>query len=200
MLRLFEGATGEAAGRLFGHPHWPVAFETFFSDRLLETMFGPDATQHATPGSYPAYFRRAFERGLLRDDAADNPFLHHVLLGKYLDRPRSLPHFLTMPVPEYRFELVEERLDGALDLADFDVVDLSNVPDWMKPDDVRTLFGKVGSEMRSGSTVVWRQLNNERDLEGELRGAFVFDAAWQDDMLRRDRSLFYSSIHVGVRS
>ena len=202
MQRLFEepGAIADAPALLFDHPCWPVAFETFFSDRLLETMFGPDATQHAERGSYPAYFRRAFERGLARDDAADNPFLHHVLLGRYLDRERSLPHFLTRPAAEHRFELVEGRLDDTVDLADFDLVDLSNVLDWMKPDDVRDLFRKVGTEMRPGSTIIWRQLNNDRVLEGELRGPFTFDPARQDDLLRRDRSLFYSSVHVGVRS
>jgi len=201
MRRLFDepGKIAEAPSLLFDHAYWSVAFETFFFDRLLETMFGPDATQHAAPGSYPTYFRRAFERGLVRDDAAKNPFLHHVLLGRYLCDEPSLPHFLRVPAPEYRFELVEGRLD-AFELTGFELVDLSNVPDWMGPDDVRALFRKVGAEMRAGSTVVWRQLNNERDLEAELRPAFTFDTTWQDDLLRRDRSLFYSSVHVGVRS
>ena len=78
----------------FTNAYWPVGFQLFFSDALLNTMFGPDATQHAVPGSYPGYFQGLIERGLLRDDARNNPFLQHIFLGHYMDREACVPPFL----------------------------------------------------------------------------------------------------------
>ncbi len=199
--RLFEepGALAEAPRLLFEHRFWPVAFGMYFSDPLLNAIFGDAATQHAEPGSYPDYFRRLSEAGLARGDARDNPFLHHVFLGHYLDREGCLPRFLTAPAAAYRFAFAEGALDAGVDLSAFDLVDLSNIMDWMSPADVASLLTKVRDEMRPGAAVLWRQLNNRRNLEGPLREHFAFDAAWQRSLQERDRSPFYSSVHVGVR-
>lgn len=201
MRRLFEepGGLSEASELLFEHPYWPVAFGLYFSDPLLNTIFGAAATQHAEPGSYPDYFRRLFEAGLVRKDARDNPFLHHVFLGHYLDRRGCLPHFLTAPSPTYRFTFVQGCLDAAVDLSPFDFVDLSNIMDWMSADDVRSLLEMLRTEIRPGAVVMWRQLNNTRDFEVSLQEQFMFDTDWQRTLQARDRSLFYSSVHVAVR-
>ena len=183
---------------LFRQPAWGRAFELFFSDALLTRVFGPAAIQHAPPGSYPDYFRRAFERGLSAHDAADNPFLQHVFLGAYRHRPASCPAFVLDPAPAYRFTYVEGPL-AAVDLAALDLVNLSNILDWMAPEEVQELFDQLRRQLRPGSVVLWRQLNNRRDLEADLGSAFAFDRPWQDALLARDRSLFYSGIHVGQR-
>lgn len=193
-----QGSLDDLAARVFAGPYWSVAFELFFSDRLLSTMFGPAATQHATPGSYPRYFQRLFERGLSRPDAVHNPFLHHVFLGHYLRRAEALPSFLRKPPRAPRFTFVAGYLEAGVDLAEFDFVGLSNIMDWMPGADVAALFEKVRREMRSGSVVMWRQLNNARDLQGALGPGFAFDADRQRRLHASDKSLFYSSIHVGV--
>ncbi len=175
---------------------WPVAFEMFFCDPLLVTMFGPAAVQHAPPGSYPAYFRQAFETGLRRADARDNPFLHHVLLGRYL--ARSLPDFLTIPLKP-RFSWLQRFVHEVDDFGAWGLLGLSNLFDWMAPTEVEALMARLVAETRPGAVVVWRQLNNNRDLEALLAGAFDFDPAWQRALHAADRSLFYRSVHVGVR-
>lgn len=91
---------------LFSSQYWSVAFDLYFSDSLLNAMFGPDATQHAEPGSYPRYFQALFEKGLTSATAFDNYFLHHVFLGYYLQRPASLPHYLLSPPPNCWFQMV----------------------------------------------------------------------------------------------
>ena len=53
----------EACSRWITSPYWPVAFELSLSSPLLHAMFGPAATQHAEPGSYPGYFRRSSSAG-----------------------------------------------------------------------------------------------------------------------------------------
>lgn len=195
-----SGGIDDIGTEIFGNPYWTVAFEMFFGDSLLETMFGPDATQHAEARSYPAYFRGVFERGLQRPDAIDNRFLQHVFLGHYMNRSACLPSYLAMPATTYRFRFVEGFLDDGVDLGAHDFVGLSNILDWMAPAAVDALLDKVAAEVRPGAVVMWRQLNNARDLAARLRPAFEFDDDWCRALQQRDRSLFYSSIHVGVRA
>ena len=186
------------AERVFACPYWPVAFELFLHDALLNAMFGPDATQHATPGSYPGYLRRLFERGLTAPTAPDNYFLHHVFLGRYLDREESLPPYLAHPPRDLSVELRQGFLQDQTGLAAFDLVDLSNVMDWMDDASVEALVAALRA-MTPGSTVLYRQLNNRADRESQMHG-FEFDPAYGRELHRRERSLFYESLHVGVRS
>jgi len=197
---LGDGQSGEALkAEVFEHAYWPVAFDLYLHDSLLNTMFGPDATQHAPAGSYPGYFRKLLERGLLADGARDNYFLHHLFLGHYIDRPGTLPDFITRPAPDYHFEIQNKMMLDVQGVEDVDFVGLSNIIDWMQPDDVKELALWLGDQMKPGSVVMYRQLNNEADVEGMFGERFEFDTALGESLHAQDRSLFYSSVHVGTR-
>src|SRR5207248_917638 len=103
--------------------YWPAVFASTFNDAILHAMFGPDATQHAEPGSYPAYFQRAFERGLLRDDGPQNHFLQHVFLGRFL----APPEYAGKNPP---IDIIEGSLAEVASLERFDLLSLSNLFDW----------------------------------------------------------------------
>jgi S-adenosylmethionine-diacylglycerol 3-amino-3-carboxypropyl transferase len=182
--------------RWFASPYWPVAFSVAFHDAFLHAMFGPAATRHAEPGSYPAYFQRAFERGLRREDGPRNYFLSHVLLGAY--GPRHAPDYLHGgPLPE--IELVQGQLPDVPELSRFDVVSLSNVFDWSDDALVAEWAGVLSSALRPGARVVLRQLNNRRDVRRFFAEAFDFDDAGSEDRVASDRSLFYERIEVATR-
>lgn len=176
--------------------YWPAAFSLCFHDALLHAMFGPGATQHAEPGSYPGYFRRAFERGLSREDGPANPFLAHVLLGAYV--PGHAPDYVhagrVLPLT-----FVHGELPDVPDLASFDVVSVSNVFDWSDDALVERWAGSLRA-LRPGAAVVVRQLNNRRDVRRFFAPAFTFDDASGAELLAKDRSLFYEAIHVAVRT
>jgi len=186
----------ELLDRWTASSYWPVAFELALHDSLLHAMFGPAATQHAEPGSYPGYFRRAFERGLRRDDAPSNPFLRHVWLGSYA--AEHAPAYVTA-----RRSLDVELLEGSLldvpDLGRFDVFSLSNVFDWSDDALVAGWADALRRGARPGSAVVMRQLNNGRDLRRFFEPDFAFDDALGEELRVRDRSLFYERIEVAVR-
>lgn len=184
----------------FASRFWPVAFELFLSDALLLAMFGPDAVQHAEPGSYPGYFRSAFERGLTDSGARDNPFLHHLLLGHYVDREGARPALLEQPIPSVddRLGLLEGTFQSVADFGAYDLIDLSNVLDWTAPDEAERLLRRIADEQAPGGVVLWRQLNNARNHERAISKTYTFDAVGQRELIARDRSLFYSSVHVGV--
>jgi S-adenosylmethionine-diacylglycerol 3-amino-3-carboxypropyl transferase len=178
-------------GRWTASPYWPAAFELFFHDALLQAMFGPAATQHADRGSYPGHFRAAFERGLARADAAGNPFLQRLLLGRVL-RPVAWLGSTRAPA------LVEGQLDDVGDLARFGVVSLSNVLDW-SDDALAAAWGARLRALRPGAAVLIRQLNNGRAVRRFFEG-FAFDDALGRALLARDRSLFYNRIEVAIRT
>lgn len=178
-------------------PYWPRLFEITFYHPLLNTMFGPEATQHAEAGSYPRYFQRVFEDGLAREDAATNPFLQHIFLGRY--NSADAPDFLTS-----ERALDVDWLEGTLlDVPDsldrFGLIHLSNIFDWSSDDLVRAWSRRLREECRPGATIVIRQLNNHRALESFFEPDFTFDHDLGDALLRDDRSLFYNRILVGRR-
>ena len=199
--RLFEeeGRLADVSEILFSNKYWSVAFDLYFSDSLLNAMFGPDATQHAETGSYPRYFQTLFEKGLTSAAAFDNYFLHHVFLGYYLQRPASLPYYLLAPPVDYCFQMVDGTLDQVPKLQHFDIVSLSNIMDWMPLAEITALINYLQNEMKSGASVLYRQLNNYTDLSTYFGDAFEFDAALGIQFQESERSLFYSSVHVGKR-
>jgi S-adenosylmethionine-diacylglycerol 3-amino-3-carboxypropyl transferase len=192
ILRFFAGDTSRRE-RWFANKYWKVAFELALHDSFLHAMFGPAATQHAEPGSYPGYFQRVFERGLKRSDATTNPFLQHVLLGDYEHPPKYAHANRTL-----EFELVQGTLLDVADLSRFDVLSLSNIFDWSDDSLVET-WARTLASARSGAAVVLRQLNNRRDLR-RFFPEWSFDDALGAELVERDRSLFYERIEVGIRA
>lgn len=177
-------------------PYWPAVFDVAFAEGLLLAMFGPAATQHAAPGSYPAYFRGVFERGLRRPDAARNPFLQHVLLGRYL--AADAPGYLSARRP-LALELFEGTLTDVPALHRFDVISLSNILDWSDDALAARWAAHLASATRPGCAVLLRQLNNRRDLRRFFEPAFRFDDALGAAFLDADRSLFYDRFEIGFR-
>ncbi|MFN3202057.1 MAG: DUF3419 family protein [Bradymonadia bacterium] len=173
--------------------YWPVAFQMHFHDALLKAMFGPAAIQYAPRGSYPTYFQQVVEAGLQREDARINPWLHHVLLGHYL--PDCAPAWTQM-IPAGEIDLHQGDLTQ-VDFTPFDLVHLSNVFDWMAPEQVRATTERLHT-LRPGAVVTLRQLNNDRDLAQMLPG-FDFDPQLDDALRAADRSLFYTHIRIGRR-
>lgn len=178
-----------------GSPYFNAAFELAFADSLLLAMFGPAATQHAVKGSYPGYFRRAFVRGLGQRDAAENPFLTHVFLGRYTETAK--PDYLGLgAAPNLRF--VQGSLEAAGDLRQVRLASLSNIFDWSDDALVSHWAARLAA-LPSGATVLIRVLNNARDIRPMFAQHFAFDDARARELLAMDRSLFYERVLVGVR-
>lgn len=177
VVRAAFGGDASARAEIVGSRWWPVAFELFFSDPMLVTMFGPAAVQHAPPGSYPAYFRAVFERLL---DASPSPFAAHLLLGHYL--PEAPPDFLRRAPVTLRAEHLVGTLQDVPDFGRFDLVHLSNVLDWTPRDEGAALLARVAAELRPGAAVTVRQLNNRTSValpgfeieEVEAEGSFFY--------------------------
>jgi S-adenosylmethionine-diacylglycerol 3-amino-3-carboxypropyl transferase len=189
-----------ATETLLSDPYWPVSFDLFFSDEMLTTMFGKQAFQHAPKGSYPKYFRELVERGLKRPDALENPFLHHMILGHYLEtRREAWPLYLQRPPRDFQATYLEVAAKDVPSFTPFGLVHLSNIFDWMTDAQVKDLAQRLDEELPSGAVVIWRQLNNQAAFE-EHFSRVKFDEAWGKELLAKERSLFYAGLKVGVKA
>jgi len=203
MLELFSKSKPQPIDtiKLIRHKYWPVAFDLHFHDSFLEAMFGNAAVQHAPPGSYPEYFRKVFERGLAAPAASSNYFLHHVLLGFYIDRPDCLPPYLVADVPDCStMEFVPGTIDSIQNLNSFDLIDLSNIFDWMAESEVAAVAKLFNSQAKLGSQLLYRQLNHAKDFSKFFGSQFKFDRDLGNQLHAKDRSLFYSALNIATKS
>lgn len=186
--------------QIFSSKYWSAAFQLFFSDRFLLAMFGRDAIQHAPPNSYSGHFQRVLEIGLTRTDATTNYFLHHIFLGHYIDSPNGLPIYLSkFPSNAQQFNYIEATAQDGPDFGKFDVIGLSNIFDWMNKDNAARLVKRLSNEMKAGAWLIYRQLNNVHDIRHYFGSTIKFDEERIKRLHAQDRSLFYSSIHIGQK-
>jgi S-adenosylmethionine-diacylglycerol 3-amino-3-carboxypropyl transferase len=176
--------------------YWSVAFHACFTDELLKTTLGARALRHATAGSYPEYFQRAFARGLRRDNAPENPFLQHVFLGGYRRgcEPRYIRH------PELGgVELVHGSLEDVPDLGRYDVVSLSNILDTFGEARIEAWAALLKEKMKPGAALLIRQFNTVLSVRPFFESDFTFDSQLGRSYFYRDRSLFYDRFEVGFK-
>jgi S-adenosylmethionine-diacylglycerol 3-amino-3-carboxypropyl transferase len=184
--------------KIMTNKYWPIAFELFFNDNYLEAMFGPLALQHAPSNSYAQYFKSCIEQGLLCSDRSTNYFLHHIFFGRYFNRPECLPLYLSSPSTTHNLTYIEGYLSYVERLSSFDYVMLSNIFDWMDDTDVNSHIALLRN-MKPGALLVYRQLNNDRDLTVKLSPYFEHKETLSKELFKLDRSLFYSRLVIAVR-
>jgi S-adenosylmethionine-diacylglycerol 3-amino-3-carboxypropyl transferase len=78
----------------------------------------------------------------------------------------------------------------------FDLDHLSNVLDWLTPDAAAATLATAAEGLRPGGWVFIRQLNSTLDVR-RLGPAFDWRTDESADLLARDRSFFYRSLHLG---
>lgn len=183
---------------VFEHKYWPVAFELFFHDSVLRTMFGQAAIQHAPEGSYPQYFKTQFERAFTKSNAHQNYFLHHVFLGHYLKNSDSLPYYLISPKSHEGIEYIQGELSSVENIGQYDFIQLSNIMDWMSESENFELANVINQNIQPGTVILIRQLNNKQPVLKYFPD-FKLDTGLSTKLLEADRSIFYSSILCLVR-
>lgn len=192
--KAFENNSQEFWRKVFAHNYWKTTFELFFSDAILTAMFTAAAIQHAPRNSYPNYFRKVLEKGLLRGDAPQNYFLHHIFLGSYL--PAHLPVYLTNLPTNYEFEFFNGFAQDFRGFQGRQLVHFSNIFDWCDSLVVEKIINSV-QNLEKESVIVFRQLNNDKNY----RPLFGENFRWRETekIVEKDRSLFYSKIEIGEK-
>ena len=165
----------------------------------LVTLFGVAATRNPRQ-AFASHFATRLRLVLAKQPAAGNPFLSQMLLGRFTSGAEYFwlrsPILDSMPAlswEESSIASVLRRRQG-----EFDMVHLSNILDWLDPDEAKETLDYARAALRPGGWVIVRQLNSVLDIPTLGEGF-----AWKTDagaaLLERDRSFFYRAICVGQR-
>lgn len=177
-----------------------AAFDRSMSIDILVRLFGEGATRNPVV-PFARHFAHRTRLALIRDDAAQNPYLWQVLRGEFpLRAPNSwLDAAAPTNWPEITWS-VEPMLDALrAEPSAFDVVHLSNILDWLNPEEARETLVAAARALRPGGVVILRQLNSTLDIRA-VRCPIAWDTDASDELSSRDRSYFYSAIHFGRRA
>ena len=175
------------------------AFDEVMELSNLVEIFGPGATANpAMP--FSRHFLAQTRMALSRFEASDNPFLHQLFLGRFagpLWDWLELPKRSGLCSLQFSVGLMSEVI-ATLPNADYDLIHLSNILDWVKPAEAAMLLNHVHRCLVPGGVVVIRQLNSTLDIAAVPSGL-----SWQRDLAQElhgeDRSFFYRELHIGSR-
>ena len=178
------------------HKNIKIPFQDTFSDVKIEKVFGNHATKQGQPGSYVPYFQKKIMRALLKEESPDNPFLQHIFLGYYKSE-KAFPYMTLKTSPVIHF--FEGNICDVPNLQDFEMISLSNLFDWSDESFVRQCV-KGFSNIRPGSSVLLRQLNNHKDWSPFFVDGFTEDKAFDKHWQKKDRSFFYDHFRLFVKA
>ena len=196
LLKLMQSNLSGRWRSVFRNPFWKIAFDLYFSDAFLITMFGKDAVQYAPKNSYPSYFRNLIEKGLTRSDVKTNYFLHHIFFGHYLKGKKNWPPYLQKLPSRFDMTFHECYANQYKDYDQFSLVSLSNIFDWSPRYQIKYIAKRISRQMFPGSVLIYRHLNNSNSFKSYFNG-FKWQTKLEKQFLDKDRSLFYSKICVG---
>ena len=122
-----------------------AAFDRVMSLKNLVRLFGKDATQNPRK-SFAAHFASRTRLSLSRADRNRNPFLWQLLVGRFPSTAAYdwlLPSSKNLPFPALNPQLHSGRMIDVLQSfapASVDLVHLSNILDWLSPDQATKHF------------------------------------------------------------
>ena len=177
------------------HNNISTPFQNVFNDKNINKVFSDEATKHGSPGSYISYMKNKILTGLNKKDSHLNPFLQHIFLG-YYQSDNAFPYMTSknkLDIP-----MTEGSILNLDNIYSYDVVSLSNIFDWSSDTIVKT-HARYLSQMKKGSAIIIRQINNHKNWIEIFNDYFTedknFDSYWQE----HDRSMFYDHIRLFIR-
>lgn len=177
-----------------------AALDRVMSLDTLVALFGPLATANRVQ-PFARHFAERIRVALATLPAANNPYLWQMLQGEFPDAAVhpwfAAPTPAQLPACEFIHAPMERALES-LNGEQFDLVHLSNILDWLEPDDASRALAAAGQVLRPGGRVIVRQLNSQlavRELPTRFEWLAEDSARWH----AADRSFFYRDLHVGRR-
>jgi S-adenosylmethionine-diacylglycerol 3-amino-3-carboxypropyl transferase len=175
------------------------ALDQVFSLPNLVALFGPDATANRVE-DFSRHFARRIRSWLAAQPASESPWLAQMLVGRFSTQPYP---WLNLSAPTGLPQIVwtEDTMQSVLASAEagaFDFIHLSNILDWLSPEQSASLLDHAWKALARGGRMVIRQLNSALKIP-----ATGSQFTWLPDEANRlhatDRSFFYRELHVGTK-
>ena len=170
-------------------------FADVFNDTSIEEVFSDQATKQGIPGTYIKYFQKKIMDEFQKTDSYLNPFLQHIFLGYYSSEV-AFP-YMTLGYNQ-ELEFVEGTLYDVPDISSYNFVSLSNLFDWSETEFVKKCADYL-SQLKTGSTVLLRQLNNHKDWIDIFKTHFKEDKSFDSYWQTHDRSMFYDHFRLYIK-
>lgn len=181
-------------------------FEKHFSHDNLTKIFGVNATKHSMNKPFAEHFANILE--IYRKTYADpkeNYFYHQFVNDNYsslvdADMPLYLstkgPIKVEFPIEFYQNNMMD-HLKAKADLC-YDLVQLSNITDWLSPEIFCELLNQVGRVLRPNGKCTLRRLNSDISLEKSINEFNKNNYKYQFIMETKvfDKSHFYAEVLV----
>lgn len=174
------------------------AFEKVFSQENLVQIFGEKATANRVQ-EFSQHFAQKTLQYLRQHRAADSPYLAQLLLGHFYEGVYAPWYYLPATIAPAEIHTHPSFLHTYLQKApkqQFDLVHLSNITDWLSPEEARETLSLAFEALKPGGVVVIRQLNSQLDLYS-LGQAFEWDLRLAEELHAKDRSFFYRGLLIG---
>lgn len=174
-----------------------AAFDRVMALPNLVRLFSAEATRNSAE-PFSRHFARRTRHAIAMPLADANPYLWQLLLGRF--PPDAIYPWLDAAAPARMPAITESA--GSMDAVlagfrdSFDYVHLSNILDWLAPDDARRILEHAYDALRRGGFAMIRQLNSTLDIPS-LGERFEWLADEARALHVRDRSFFYRALHLG---
>ncbi len=187
---------------------WRGLFTLLMNRLAFRRAYDPAFFRHVENPSFAAHFHALAEHALTEIPVADNYFLHHMLTGVFpVARPNGVPPYLSTTGAARAGAAVEyDRLtlvDGAmtdylrtLPASSVDGIALSNICEWLGPDQIDELFAEVARVAAPGARVCFRNFVGWTEVPARWRHRIVEDRARGERMMRHDRSVVQRRLAV----
>ena len=195
------------------HPQWRNLFEQVFERERLVLTFGEAAVNYSMDRSFGEHFADVFAQALQRFNPNENYFLTQVWGDRYTNdlAGEGLPLYLQDSSQKDIRELGTERLqlhqgafvDRLQQLAEvekFDLIQFSNISDWMPLSDLHQMLTDAIACLKLGGAIIGRRLNGDHHLAAVMAEHIAVDHNLSQELLSSDRSFFYREVVVGFRS
>jgi S-adenosylmethionine-diacylglycerol 3-amino-3-carboxypropyl transferase len=173
------------------------ALDSVMSLPNLVALFGEGATRNPVE-PFARHFAHRIRHCFATLPAASNPFLWQMLARRYPDGHPA--DWFELPAPRSMPEITWQQgfMADALreHAAAFDVVHLSNILDWLSPEEATATLELAARAMRANGRVIIRQLNSTLDIQA-LGPMFEWDRTTAAGLHANDRSFFYRALHMG---
>ena len=177
-----------------------AAFDTVMALPNLVGLFGEGATRNRCE-PFSRHFARRTRQCLATLPAADNPYLWQMLQGQFPGGSRY--PWLDAAPPARMPEVICHVGSMAEALAghpqEFDFIHLSNILDWLAPEEAHSTLVLAWQALRPGGWILIRQLNSCLDIQA-LGEQFEWENRSAGELHARDRSFFYRGLHLGRKA
>lgn len=170
-------------------------FEAKISKSISVSTFTQTLYQLHSSGNSDASLSLQAEEALwsFLEPSSLPPYLQQNVQQRILKKTKNISdkiHWHLGPLDKLVTELGEK-------FGPFDVIQTSNVTDWISPSQCSELLKNCHKFLTPGGAVIARRLNGDYDLSSVVKQHFSIDSTLQQKLLREDRSFFYSELVIG---